>query len=95
MKRVPIAPPGDMFWGRELIGEELTKAERGYIFESLLEGVHFSYVCTLNPQLIDVVASDFVPPSSTFSGRSCIAFGFERWYFVGIPGPFCFQSSVF
>ena len=28
MRRVPIAPHGDMFWGRELIGEELLKAKR-------------------------------------------------------------------
>ena len=51
-----------MFWGRELIGEELTEAERGYPSRSFLEGAHFSYVCTLIPQLINVVASDFVPP---------------------------------
>ena len=63
MRRVPIAPPTDMFWGRELIREELTKAERGYLSEGFLKGVHFSYVCTLIPQLIDVIASDFVPPA--------------------------------
>ena len=63
MRRVRITPPGDMFWGRELAGEELIEAERGYPSESLLEGVHFSYVCTLIPQLIDVVASDFIPPA--------------------------------
>ena len=63
MRTFPIAPPGDMFWGRELAGEELIEAERGYPSESLLEGAHFSYVCTLIPQLIDVVASDFIPPA--------------------------------
>ena len=61
MRRVPVAPSGDIFWGRERIGEELLKAERGYPSEGLLEGAHFSYVCTLIPQLIDVVASDFIP----------------------------------
>ena len=49
-----------MFWRRELVGEELFEAKRGYPSQGLLEGVHFSYVCTLIPQLIDVVASDFV-----------------------------------
>ena len=49
MKRVPIAPPGNMFKGRELAGEELIETERGYPFESLLEGTHFSYVCTFIP----------------------------------------------
>ena len=47
MRRVHVAPPGDMFWGQELIGKELTESERGYLFESLLGGTHFSYVCTL------------------------------------------------
>ena len=63
ISRVPIAPPGDMFWGRELAGEELIEVERGYPSESLLDGAHFSYVCTLIPQLIDVVVSDFIPPT--------------------------------
>ena len=63
MRRVPIAPHGDIFWGRELVGEELIEAERGYPSESLLEDAHFSYMFTLIPQLIDVVASDFVPPA--------------------------------
>ena len=27
----------------------------------MLGGAHFSYLCTLIPQLIDVVARDFVP----------------------------------
>ena len=61
LRRFPIAPPCDMFWGRELIGEELAEAERGYLSEGLLEGAHFFYMCTLIPQLIDVIASDFVP----------------------------------
>ena len=63
MRKVPIAPPGDICWGREVHGEELIKAKRGYPSKSLLEGVHFSYVCTLIPQLIDVVVSDFVLPA--------------------------------
>ena len=63
MRRVLIVAPSDMFWGRELIGEELLEAERGYSSEDLLEGVHFSYMCTLIPQLIDVVTSDFIPPT--------------------------------
>ena len=41
--------PGDIFWGRELIGEELLKAERGNPSKGLLEGMHFSYVCILIP----------------------------------------------
>ena len=49
MRRVPITPPGDMFWGREFVGEELIKAERGYPYNSFLEGAHFFYVCTLIP----------------------------------------------
>ena len=61
MRRVSIAPLSDIFWGRELAREELIEAKRGYHFESLLEGAHFSYVCTLIPQLIDVVANNFVP----------------------------------
>ena len=63
MRRVPIAPLSDMFWSRELVREEITKAERGYPFEGLLEGAHFSYVCSLISQLIDVVVSDFVLPA--------------------------------
>ena len=49
MRRVLIAPPGDMFWGRELAREKLFEAKRGYPSEILLEGAHFSYVCTLIP----------------------------------------------
>ena len=49
MRRVHVAPPGDMFWGRELVGEELDRTERGYHFEDFLEGPHFSYMCTLIP----------------------------------------------
>ena len=63
MRRVPIAPPGDIFWGQELVGEELLKTERGYPSEGLLEIAHFFYVCTLIPQLINVVSSDFMPPA--------------------------------
>ena len=63
MRRVPTTPPIDMLWGREFIGEELFEAERGYPSKGLLEGAHFSYVCTLIPQLINVMASDFVPPA--------------------------------
>ena len=62
MRRVLIAPPRDIFWGRELVGEELNGAKRGYPFEDFLEGPHFSYMMTLVPQLIDVVVSEFVPP---------------------------------
>ena len=64
MRRVPIAPPHDMFWGHKLIGEELGGAERGYLFEDLLEGPHLSYMMTLVLQLIDTIASDFIPPPS-------------------------------
>ena len=63
MRRDPIAPLDDMFQGRELIGEELLRAERGYSSEGLLEGAHFSYVYTLIPQLIDIMVSDFVLPA--------------------------------
>ena len=66
MRRVPIAPPSDMFWGRELVGEELDEAERGYPFEDFLEGPHFSYMMTLVPQLIDVMSSEFMPPSQAY-----------------------------
>ena len=77
MRRVPIAPSGDMFCGRELVGEELLDVEKGYSSEDLLEGAHFSYVCTLIPQLIDIVVSDFVlstpppeaDPMKPFSSR--------------------------
>ena len=47
MRRVHIAPPGDIFWGQELVGEEFDGAERGYPFEDFLEGPHFSYMMTL------------------------------------------------
>ena len=50
------------FGGHELVGVELDGAERGYLSEDLLEGPHFSYIMTLVLQLIDAVASDFVPP---------------------------------
>ena len=49
LRRVPIAPPHDMYWGCELVGEELDGAERGYPFEVLLEGPHISYMMTLVP----------------------------------------------
>ena len=65
LRRFPIAPLYGMFWGHELIGEELDGAERGYLSKDLLEGPHFSYKMTLVPQLIDVIASDFVPPPQT------------------------------
>ena len=51
-----MAPLGDMFWGSELIGDELDVAERGFPIGDLLEGSHISYIMTLVPQLIDVVA---------------------------------------
>ena len=49
MRRVLIAPPRNMFWGHELIGEDLDGAERGYVSENLLEGPYFSYIMTLVP----------------------------------------------
>ena len=63
MRSVPISLLSDMFWGQELAREELFEAERGYPSEGLLESAHFSYMCSLIPELIDVVASDFVPPA--------------------------------
>ena len=42
-----MAPPCDMFWGRELVGDELDAAERGYPIGDLLEGSHLSYIMTL------------------------------------------------
>ena len=57
-----MAPPCDMFWGRELVGDELDTAERGYPIGGLLEGSHLSYVMTLVPLLIDSMVSGFVPP---------------------------------
>ena len=62
MRRVPIAPPGEMFWSRDLIREELDRAERGYPFQDYLEGAYFSYMAVLVLQLIDSMASDFIPP---------------------------------
>ena len=50
-----MAPPGDMFWGSELVGDELAIAERGFPIGDLLEGSHLSYIATLVPRLIDVV----------------------------------------
>ena len=49
MRKVPIAPPGNMFLGQELVGEELLEAERGYSSKDVLEGAHFFYVCPLIP----------------------------------------------
>ena len=60
MRRVHVAPPGDMFWGR--VGEELDGSERGYPFEDFLEGLHFSYIMTQVPELINVMVSEFMPP---------------------------------
>ena len=51
----------NMFYGRELVGEEFIEAERLYLSDSVLGAAHFSYVCTLIPQVIDVVASDIIP----------------------------------
>ena len=62
MRRAPVASPGDMFWGRELTGDELDTAERGYSIGDLLEGSHLSYIMTLVPLLIDILVSGFVPP---------------------------------
>ena len=61
-RRVPMAPPGDMFWGSELVGDELAIAERGFPIGDLLEGSHLSYIATLVPQLIDVAVWG-VPPT--------------------------------
>ena len=44
-----MAPPRDMFWGRELVRDELDAVERGYSIGYLLEGSHLSYVMTLVP----------------------------------------------
>ena len=49
LRRVPVAPPRDMFWGRELVGDDLDAAERGYPIGGLLEGSYLSYVMTLMP----------------------------------------------
>ena len=48
-KKVLVASPGDMFWGRGLTGKELAGAEGGYPSEDFLEGVDFSYMATLIP----------------------------------------------
>ena len=53
MRRVLVTPLSDMFWSRELTGEELARAERGYPYEDLLERAYFSYMATLIPELID------------------------------------------
>ena len=57
-----MAPPRDMFWGRELVGDELDVAERGFPIGDLLEGSHLSYIMTLVPQLIDAMVWEVVPP---------------------------------
>ena len=57
-----MAPPRDMFGGRELILDELDTIERGYPIGDLLEGSHLSYIMTLVPHLIDVAVCEFVPP---------------------------------
>ena len=57
-----MASPREMFWGRELVRDELDAAERGYPIRGLLEGSHLSYIMTLVPQLIDVAVSEFAPP---------------------------------
>ena len=64
MRRAPMASPGDMFWGRELTGDELDAAERVYPIGDLLEGSHLSYIMTLVPQSSDVVVCEFIPPPS-------------------------------
>ena len=51
-----MAPPGDMFWGSELVGDELSAAERGFLIGDLLEVSHLPYMMTLVPQLIDAAA---------------------------------------
>ena len=63
MRRVLVAPPRDIFWGGELIRDEILEAKRRYSSEDLLEGTYFIYICTLIAQLIDVVASDFILPA--------------------------------
>lgn len=42
-----MAPPHDMFWGRELVEVELDAAERGYPIGDLLEGSYLLYIMTL------------------------------------------------
>ena len=59
-----MAPPGDMFWGSELVGDELDVAERGFPIGNFLEGSHLSYMTTLVPQLIDVAVWGVPPPST-------------------------------
>ena len=61
MRRAPVASLGDMFWGRGLTGKELARAEGEYPSEDFLEGPDSSYMVTLIPQLIDTMASNFVP----------------------------------
>ena len=50
-----MTPPRDIFWGRQLIGDELDVTERGFPIGDLLEGSHLSYIMTLVLQLIDIV----------------------------------------
>ena len=57
-----MAPLGDKFWGRELVGDELDVAERGFPTKDLLEWSHLSYIITLVLQLIDVVVCKFITP---------------------------------
>ena len=62
LRRVPVAPPSDMFWGSELVGDELSAAERGFPIGDFLEGSHLPYMTTLVPQLIDVAVWGVPPP---------------------------------
>ena len=62
LRRVPVAPPRDMFWGIELVGDELDATERGFPIGDLLEGSHLSYIMTLVPQLIDAAVWEVIPP---------------------------------
>ena len=62
-RRVPVPPPGSMYWGRELAGDELILAEAGEPAEAFLEPPGLSYIEVLIPQLVDAaVVGDSAPP---------------------------------
>ena len=77
LRKVPMAPPTDMFWGSELVGDELGAAERGFPIGDLLEGSHLPYMTTLVPQLIDVTVWRVPPPPTQADPSQPPAFGDE------------------
>ena len=72
-----MAPFGDMFWGSELVGDELDVTKRGFPIGDLLEGSHLPYMMTLLPQLINVVVWGVPPPPTQADPSQPPTFGDE------------------